>query len=72
MAYETTEEAWEKLALSLVSSVLVRNRYVGILYKNIPIRTVVWVANRINPVNDSSGMLMINSTGYLVLISQNK
>ncbi|ONI12984.1 hypothetical protein PRUPE_4G195700 [Prunus persica] len=44
----------------------------GIWYKNIPVRTVVWVANRCNPINYSSGMLMINSTGNLVLLGQNK
>ncbi|CAN6691218.1 unnamed protein product [Malus baccata var. baccata] len=48
------------------------NRYLGIWYKNIPVRTVVWVANRCNPINDSSGMLMINGTGNLVLLGQNK
>ncbi|ONI12980.1 hypothetical protein PRUPE_4G195400 [Prunus persica] len=48
------------------------NRYLGIWYKNIPVRTVVWVANRCNPINDSSGILMINSTGHLVLLGQNK
>ncbi|KDO36474.1 hypothetical protein CISIN_1g038555mg, partial [Citrus sinensis] len=32
-----------------------KNRYVGIWYKNMPVKTVVWVANRINPINDSSG-----------------
>ncbi|PQM42342.1 hypothetical protein Pyn_20686 [Prunus yedoensis var. nudiflora] len=49
-----------------------KNRYLGIWYKNIPVRTVVWVANRCNPINDSSGILMINSTGHLVLLGQNK
>ncbi|XP_057955774.1 G-type lectin S-receptor-like serine/threonine-protein kinase At4g27290 [Malania oleifera] len=43
--------------------------YLGIWYKNIPSRTVVWVANRENPINDTSGVLMINSTGSLVLLS---
>ncbi|KAM3757935.1 hypothetical protein ACB098_01G004400 [Castanea mollissima] len=47
------------------------NRYLGIWYNNIPGRTVVWVANRLNPINDSSGMLMVNSSGGLVLLSQN-
>lgn len=47
------------------------NRYLGIWYKNIPVRTVVWVANRVNPIKDLSGVLMINSTGNLVLLSQN-
>ncbi|GMN61946.1 hypothetical protein TIFTF001_031036 [Ficus carica] len=49
-----------------------KNRYVGIWYKNIPVQTVVWVANRCNPVNDSSGLMTINSTGNLVLLYQNK
>jgi hypothetical protein len=47
------------------------NRYLGIWYKNIPVPTVVWVANRRNPINDSSGVLMINSSGSLVLLSHN-
>ncbi|KAL5736147.1 hypothetical protein ACOSP7_030615 [Xanthoceras sorbifolium] len=49
-----------------------KNRYVGIWYKNIPDKTVVWVANRVNPINDSSGVLMINSTGSPVVVSQSK
>ncbi|KAK7405124.1 hypothetical protein VNO78_06320 [Psophocarpus tetragonolobus] len=44
-----------------------QKRYLGIWYKNIPIKTVVWVANRANPINDSSGILTVNSTGNLVL-----
>ncbi|KAI9093371.1 hypothetical protein K1719_027385 [Acacia pycnantha] len=42
--------------------------YLGIWYKNIPIQTVVWVANRVNPINDSSAAtLTLNTTGSLVL-----
>lgn len=49
-----------------------RNRFVGIWYKNIPVRTVVWVANRSNPINDSSsGLLTIDSTGNFVLVLSN-
>ncbi|KAL2247563.1 UNVERIFIED_CONTAM: G-type lectin S-receptor-like serine/threonine-protein kinase [Sesamum indicum] len=44
-----------------------KNRYLGIWYKNIPVRTIVWVANRKNPIKDMSGSLMINSTGSLLL-----
>ncbi|KAL5131281.1 G-type lectin S-receptor-like serine/threonine-protein kinase [Glycine soja] len=47
------------------------NRYVGIWYKNIPIRTVVWVANRDNPIKDNSSKLSINTQGNLVLVNQN-
>jgi hypothetical protein len=48
-----------------------KNRYIGIWY-NVQDKTVVWVANRDSPINDSSGILMINSTTSLVLLSQNK
>ncbi|GLT56117.1 hypothetical protein SLA2020_291880 [Shorea laevis] len=49
-----------------------KGRYLGIWYKNISVQNVVWVANRCNPINDSSGILMINNTGNLVLLSQNR
>ncbi|KAI9079160.1 hypothetical protein K1719_038886 [Acacia pycnantha] len=45
-------------------------RYLGIWYKKIP-QTVVWVANNINPINDSSGVLTVNTTGNLVLTQNN-
>ena len=43
-----------------------KNCYVGIWYKNIPVKTVVWVANRLNPINDSSGLLIINKRAVLL------
>ncbi|TYH86368.1 hypothetical protein ES332_D01G037300v1 [Gossypium tomentosum] len=49
---------------SLVNS---SNRYVGILYHQIPIQTVVWVANRNRPLKDSSGILTISDDGNLVV-----
>ncbi|GMN70168.1 hypothetical protein TIFTF001_039211 [Ficus carica] len=48
------------------------NRYVGIWYKNIPVRTVVWVANRCDPINGSSGLLTINGVDHLVLLDHNR
>ncbi|KAK7405360.1 hypothetical protein VNO78_06609 [Psophocarpus tetragonolobus] len=48
------------------------NRYIGIWYKNIGVRTVVWVANRDNPVTNNSGKMVINEEGNLVLIGQNQ
>ena len=47
------------------------NRYMGIWYNNIPIRTAVWVENRRNPINGSSGVLVVNNNGKLVLLNQN-
>ncbi|PPD82705.1 hypothetical protein GOBAR_DD20371 [Gossypium barbadense] len=43
------------------------NRYVGILYNQIPVQTVVWVANRNRPLEDSSGILTISDDGNLVV-----
>ncbi|XP_052301300.1 G-type lectin S-receptor-like serine/threonine-protein kinase RKS1 isoform X34 [Populus trichocarpa] len=43
------------------------NRYLGIWYHKIPEQTVVWVANRNDPIIGSSGFLFINQFGNLVL-----
>ncbi|RDX96534.1 G-type lectin S-receptor-like serine/threonine-protein kinase, partial [Mucuna pruriens] len=48
------------------------NRYVGIWYKNIPVQTVVWVANRENPIRDNSSKLIISQEGNLELLTQNQ
>nr|XP_011460727.1 PREDICTED: G-type lectin S-receptor-like serine/threonine-protein kinase At4g27290 [Fragaria vesca subsp. vesca] len=47
------------------------NRYVGIWYKKIS-TTIVWVANREAPLNDSSGVLQVTNPGILVLLNHNK
>ncbi|KAL2327897.1 hypothetical protein Fmac_021324 [Flemingia macrophylla] len=57
-----------KFELGFFSPGSSQKRYLGIWYKNIPIQTVVWIANRANPINDSSGILRLNSTGNLILI----
>ncbi|XP_060200267.1 G-type lectin S-receptor-like serine/threonine-protein kinase At4g27290 isoform X1 [Lycium barbarum] len=46
------------------------HRYLGIWYKNISVRTVVWVANRKIPIKDLGGELTINSTGSIVVSSR--
>ncbi|CAN8324408.1 unnamed protein product [Cochlearia groenlandica] len=45
-----------------------RNQYVGIWFKGIFPRVVVWVANREKPVKDSMANLTISSNGNLVLL----
>ncbi|KAM3302391.1 hypothetical protein P3S67_016893 [Capsicum chacoense] len=44
-----------------------KNRYVGIWYKKIAPRTVVWVANRDIPLNGTSGVLTLKPNGILAL-----
>ncbi|KAJ8626952.1 hypothetical protein MRB53_020259 [Persea americana] len=60
--------AGENFALGFFSPANSTNRYVGIWYNKIPDRTVVWTANRENPVRHSSGVLTING-GNLVLLN---
>ncbi|XP_047271566.1 G-type lectin S-receptor-like serine/threonine-protein kinase At4g27290 isoform X1 [Capsicum annuum] len=45
-----------------------KNRYVGIWYKKIAPRTVVWVANREIPLNGTSGVLTLKPNGILALV----
>ncbi|KAI8010644.1 G-type lectin S-receptor-like serine/threonine-protein kinase SD1-1, partial [Camellia lanceoleosa] len=45
-----------------------RNQYLGIWYKKISVKTVVWVANREIPLIDSSGVLAIINPGILALV----
>uniref|UniRef100_M1BNW9 Receptor-like serine/threonine-protein kinase n=1 Tax=Solanum tuberosum TaxID=4113 RepID=M1BNW9_SOLTU len=47
-----------------------KNHYVGIWYKKISPTTVVWVANRDIPLNDTSGMLTLNPNEILVLVDK--
>ncbi|XP_029124555.1 G-type lectin S-receptor-like serine/threonine-protein kinase At4g27290 isoform X2 [Cajanus cajan] len=47
-------------------------RYLAIRYKCCPDQTFVWVANGGKPINDSSTMLKLTSSGSLVLTHTNK
>ncbi|PRQ44219.1 putative protein kinase RLK-Pelle-DLSV family [Rosa chinensis] len=49
------------------------NRYVGIWYSQSKVseKTVVWIANRDNPIHDTSGVFTINRYGNLVLYAYN-
>ncbi|CAL5409753.1 unnamed protein product [Camellia sinensis] len=44
------------------------NQYIGVWYKNISARRVLWVLNRENPVSDSASSLTISSDGNLRLL----
>ena len=58
--------------LGFFSPVNSTNRYLGIWYNNISAFTVVWVANRQKPLNDSSGVLTISEDGNLVVLNGQK
>ncbi|XVE63383.1 hypothetical protein DITRI_Ditri07aG0015900 [Diplodiscus trichospermus] len=59
-------------ALGFFSPGSSRNRYVGIWYYQVLKKAVVWVANRENPINDTSGILSIDSQGNLALFQRNQ
>ncbi|XP_062110938.1 G-type lectin S-receptor-like serine/threonine-protein kinase RKS1 [Humulus lupulus] len=61
-----------KFALGFFSPKNSHNRYVGIWYYQIPEQTIVWVANRDNPLNDTSGVLAIDSHEGLLLFGKNR
>ncbi|XP_047965114.1 G-type lectin S-receptor-like serine/threonine-protein kinase At4g27290 [Salvia hispanica] len=56
-------------ALGFYSPGSSKNRYVGIWYNNIQDKTVVWVANRDDPLTDRSGVLRVIEPGRLLLLS---
>ncbi|XP_057471845.1 uncharacterized protein LOC130760506 isoform X2 [Actinidia eriantha] len=68
----TLESAGKKFQLGFFRPGNSKHRYLGIWYSNIPIQTVVWVANRNNPLNDSSGVLKIGDDGNLILLDETK
>ncbi|RHN65872.1 putative S-locus glycoprotein [Medicago truncatula] len=49
-----------------------QRQYFGIWYKNISPRTIVWVANRNTPVQNSTAMLKLNNQGSLVILDGSK
>uniref|UniRef100_A0A5B7CET4 non-specific serine/threonine protein kinase n=1 Tax=Davidia involucrata TaxID=16924 RepID=A0A5B7CET4_DAVIN len=47
-------------------------RYVGIWYHNISVQSVIWVANRENPIPTTAGVLTIASNGNLMVLDGNE
>ncbi|KAF8409440.1 hypothetical protein HHK36_005516 [Tetracentron sinense] len=67
---ETLVSSGGRFELGFFSPGNLKNRYVGIWYKQITIQTVVWVANRDNPLTNSSGILTIGGKGNLILLNE--
>ncbi|XP_058721814.1 G-type lectin S-receptor-like serine/threonine-protein kinase At4g27290 [Vicia villosa] len=49
-----------------------QRQYFGIWYKGMSPRTIVWVANRNTPVENSTGLLKLNDQGSLVILDDSK
>ncbi|XP_043698278.1 G-type lectin S-receptor-like serine/threonine-protein kinase At4g27290 [Telopea speciosissima] len=68
---QTLVSSEQSFVLGFFSPATSKKRYLGIWYNNISF-TVVWVANRYNPLNDSSGVLSIGNDGNLILLDGNE
>ena len=68
---ETLVSAGGRFELGFFSPGASRNKYLGIWYKKISVKTAVWVANREVPLNNSSGILKLTNHGILVLLNHN-
>lgn len=64
---ETLVSASEIFELGFFSHAITGKRYLGIWYKK-SVKTVVWVANKEVPLNDSSGVVKVTNRGILVLM----
>ncbi|KAL1567327.1 non-specific serine/threonine protein kinase [Salvia divinorum] len=60
-----------RFKLSFFSPPNTNRRYLGIMY-DLPVMTVVWVANRNKPLNDFSGTFQISSDGNLLILDGRK
>ncbi|KAF8414028.1 hypothetical protein HHK36_002027 [Tetracentron sinense] len=67
---QTLVSAGEIFELGFFSRGSSNKRYLGIWFKRILPQTVVWVANRNNPLTNSSGALTIGLDGNIVLLNQ--
>ncbi|KAH7662276.1 alpha-D-mannose-specific plant lectins domain-containing protein [Dioscorea alata] len=68
---ETLISSDGKFALGFFKPVNSNNSYVGLWYNKISERTIVWVANRKDPVTTSTGTLSISNNGSLLITDQN-
>nr|XP_043618034.1 G-type lectin S-receptor-like serine/threonine-protein kinase At4g27290 [Erigeron canadensis] len=66
---ETIVSDGETYELGFFSPGKSKNRYLGVWYKKISPRAVVWVANRETPINDTSGIFKVSRGGNLQIFS---
>ncbi|GFP90252.1 g-type lectin s-receptor-like serine/threonine-protein kinase at4g27290 [Phtheirospermum japonicum] len=67
---QTLVSSTGKFELGFFSPESSSNWYLGVWYKNINVRTVVWVANRETPLrNSTSGVLTLVEPGVLIIFS---
>ncbi|XP_028120463.1 putative G-type lectin S-receptor-like serine/threonine-protein kinase At1g61610 isoform X2 [Camellia sinensis] len=68
---ETILSASQNFVLGFFSPGNSTYRYVGIWYYKIPIQSIVWVANRNNPISGKNGSLKIGNKSNLLVLDGN-
>ncbi|KAA8515407.1 hypothetical protein F0562_018982 [Nyssa sinensis] len=68
---ETIISSGQKFELGFFSPGNSTLRYVGIWYHNISVQSVIWVANRENPISTTARVLTITSNGNLAVLDEN-
>ncbi|CAH2038281.1 unnamed protein product, partial [Thlaspi arvense] len=64
---ETIVSSFRTFRFGFFSPVNSTSRYAGIWYNSIPVQTVIWVANKDKPINDSSGVISVSDDRNLVV-----
>jgi hypothetical protein len=64
---DTIVSANGSFILGFFSPGMSKNRYLGVWYGKISVQTVIWVANRETPLNDTSGVLRLTNQGILAI-----
>ncbi|XP_068667556.1 G-type lectin S-receptor-like serine/threonine-protein kinase At4g27290 isoform X2 [Aristolochia californica] len=65
---ETLISVGGSFALGFFSPGNSTNRYLGIWYNKIPGQTIIWVANRENPLTDATGLFTVAGDGNLAVL----
>ncbi|CAA7020834.1 unnamed protein product [Microthlaspi erraticum] len=64
---QTIVSGFRTFRFGFFSPVNSSSRYAGIWYNGIPEQTVIWVANKDKPINDSSAVISVSEDGNLVV-----
>ncbi|XP_010458518.1 PREDICTED: G-type lectin S-receptor-like serine/threonine-protein kinase At1g11300 [Camelina sativa] len=64
---ETIVSSFRTFRFGFFSPVNSKSRYAGIWYNSISVQTVIWVANKDKPINDSSGVISVSEDGNVVV-----
>ncbi|XP_010492578.1 PREDICTED: G-type lectin S-receptor-like serine/threonine-protein kinase At1g11300 [Camelina sativa] len=69
---ETIVSSFRTFRFGFFSPVNSTSRYAGIWYNSVSVQTVIWVANKDKPINDSSGVISVSEDGNILVTDGQK